>query len=265
MFSSDDLAFWLSYAEVVRAPERIPLTGSASKEVRCVVVRFSLDGFDYLFEGLDGTSVAARLWENDRYRRVVHLSIFDVWRSVPWITQYWNGSQIELRSWAGFAHEQTWRLRSTARRVADLFRSVQGAASRFRKPVSVERFLVLSAVMKLQPIHGAVSDSEVARHLLGSSWMMRPDAADQLDSIGVMLKALAELNEVKYTNYRYMITGKGIDALSKYEEEERKHRESIRLQSGIRWLTVVMAIAALLQAQVIKIPSLWSVQRWPWQ
>lgn len=107
---------------------------------------------------------------------------------------------------------------------------------------------------------------DVANNFLGNDWTDKSDAFDRLDQIESMLDALVELGELRKNGIGYEVTGLGIATLSQYEEDERKHRESMGLQKGIRWLTFVMMIAALLQAKVIDFKPLLSLKgSWPWE
>ena len=266
MFSSDQLRFWLNYAETVRAPLRIPLTGPRSREVRCVSVHFNLDGEDYLFERIEGDSVYCKLWDGFVFTGEHQLSLFDVWRSTPLAVQYWEGFEFRFTDWASFAREQTWRARLLWDRFGQVIWKIRGAAHRFRKDVAIERFAVLATVRALQVEKAMPGEMEVSRRLLGEHWLRFADGLGQHARVKLMLDALVDLNELKLINYRYKVTGTGIAALSQYEEEERKHKESLGLQKGIRWLTVIMAGAALLQAKVIDFKPLFTLKGpWPWQ
>ncbi len=203
--------------------------------------------------------------EEERYNVERIISLYEAWRATPKITEYWGLISFQFDSWARFEMEQKFRwerVKYFARRVR---RSVRSKVESFRKQVAVERYSVISTVRRLRTDDKVPTSWDVAIKLLGNDWTDKFDAFDRLDQIESMLDALVELGELRKHGIGYEVTGKGVAALSQYEEEERKHRESMRLQSGIRWLTVVMAVAALLQAKVITIPALWTIERWPWQ
>jgi hypothetical protein len=208
--------------------------------------------------------VSCRAWKDDSFSVRTELSLFDVWRARPEITQYWGRAEFKFNNWTSFAREQTWRFNAIAWQLISAWRKLTFSAS-YRKEVSVERYATLKTVRELSSKRDAVSSWVVCQSIVGKRWMERPDASKKLDEIETMLAALVDLQEIQKTGNGFVINGKGIASLSQYEEEERKHRESMRLQSGIKWLTGVMVIAALLQAKVINIPALWTIHRWPWQ
>lgn len=266
MFSSDELKFWLMYAQTAQAPERVVMTGPNSQGNRYVSIHFQLDGSDYLFRSIRGDKVVCWTWDGDVYFPEVELSLFDVWRSKPLAYQFWAGYEFRFNSWEAFAREQTWRFHALHVRLREIRWRLLGAAVRFRKKVAIERFRVLEVVREIELAEGAPGDMAVSTRILGVDWPRHDAGIAQHSRIQMMLAALVELKELNKINYRYKITGAGVAALSQYEEEERKHKEAMGLQRGIRWLTVAMAVAALLQARVIEFtPLLKWTRAWPWQ
>ncbi|UQY89259.1 hypothetical protein LQE85_08695 [Stenotrophomonas rhizophila] len=242
------------------------MTGPKAQQNRYVSIHFKLDGDDYIFRRIEGDRVICWRWEGEEFGPDCDLSIYDVWRSTPLAVQFWQGYEFRFTSWTSFAREQTWRGRALFVKYRELLWWMQGAAVRFRKKVAVERFTVLNAVRNLEAEESAPGEGTVTVRLLGPDWLRHDSGRSQHMRIIAMLEALVDLQELKKVNYRYKVTGKGVAALSQYEEEERKHKEAMGLQRGIRWLTVAMAIAALLQAKVVEFPPLlkWT-SAWPWQ
>lgn len=70
------------------------------------------------------------------------------------------------------------------------------------------------------------------------------------------LDKLAETNDLVKNGIDYQITGHGVAAIELYEEQERKHGESISTQRRMFWLTIVIALLTLVQAGLVKLPPL---------
>jgi len=265
VFSSDRLKHWLSVAELRAVPDVIPRSGPAGAAVRGVSVMLVLDGEQLQFRRIEGESVFCLGLDDDEHFSVeCCISVYDAWRAEPIITEYWGLVSFTFDNWPSYEREQLFRwerVKFVARRIR---RSVRNRVAAFRKQVAVERYAVLNTVKSLKTDVRVPHSLDVAGSLLGNDWTDKLDAFDRLDQIEVMLDALVDLGELRKNGIGYEVTGKGIAALSQYEEEERKHRESMSLQKGIRWLTVVMAVAALLQARVVKFPELWTINAWPW-
>jgi uncharacterized membrane protein YkvI len=50
----------------------------------------------------------------------------------------------------------------------------------------------------------------------------------------------------------YIVTGKAISTIEKYEEEERRHTAAVKLQKKMFWLTILLLIVAIAQLGNIK-------------
>ncbi len=82
-------------------------------------------------------------------------------------------------------------------------------------------------------------------------WIHHPDADQHKHKLQLFIDSFVETGEVKKINdTNYIITGRAITTLSKYEEQERRHTENIKLQRRIVWLTLAIVLAGLVQAYV---------------
>jgi hypothetical protein len=62
--------------------------------------------------------------------------------------------------------------------------------------------------------------------------------------------------ELAHKGGYYVVNAKAILTLEKYEEDERRHRHQIKLQIFMIVLTGLLAIFAMIQAEIIKVPCL---------
>ena len=63
------------------------------------------------------------------------------------------------------------------------------------------------------------------------------------------------LEEESVGSCYYCVTGKAINTLSKYEEQERRHLENASLQKKMLYLTFAIIIVGVLQAYITYIKS----------
>jgi len=70
------------------------------------------------------------------------------------------------------------------------------------------------------------------------------------------LDSLVDSGELEKVNNEYVVKGAAISTIEKYEEDERRHTEAVKLQRKMFWLTVVAVIFAMIQTGVIKLPTL---------
>ena len=71
--------------------------------------------------------------------------------------------------------------------------------------------------------------------------------------IQLYLDSFVASGELEIKNYRYRITGKAIVTLEQFEIDERRHRDSLKNQRRVLWLTIVIALSAVIQAGIIKL------------
>lgn len=265
MLSSDALRRCLKQAELRKSPDLVPRTGEEAEKLRSVTVYFELDGAQYLFDAVRGDDVLARKLRGQQYRDKVELSIYDVWRSKPHIIQYWGLQSFEFDTWAGFSRERAFHLSALQAWMKKMRLELKDRRLQSRKAISIERFQLIRIVGDLSGRGvGRPGQGAIATELLGKQWERYQANLAPFNQMRRMLEALVELGELSSRNHTYAVTGKGVAALSQYEEEERKHKEAIALQKKIAWLTIVMALAALLQAKVIEFPPLLKFAAWPW-
>ncbi|MBU0965742.1 MAG: hypothetical protein KKA54_05100 [Proteobacteria bacterium] len=87
-------------------------------------------------------------------------------------------------------------------------------------------------------------------------WVVHPSAPEQEKRLELHLESLVSSGELDKINREYVVTGKAIQTIEKYEEEERKHIEAVKLQKKMFWLTIFLAILAVVQAGIVKLPTI---------
>ncbi|MCG8324299.1 MAG: hypothetical protein MI673_02200, partial [Thiotrichales bacterium] len=70
------------------------------------------------------------------------------------------------------------------------------------------------------------------------------------------LDSLVESGELQKVNDEYVVTGAAISTIEKYEEEERRHAEAVKLQSRMFWLALIALFFAIVQTSIVKLPTL---------
>jgi hypothetical protein len=82
------------------------------------------------------------------------------------------------------------------------------------------------------------------------------------------LDSLIDSGELRKINNEYVVTGKAIGTIEKYEEEERRHTEAVKLQKKMFWLTILGVLFTIVQSGFIKLPTVLDLSnaislRWP--
>lgn len=243
------------------------MSGPEAEANRYVSVRLKIGEEVLLFRRIEGDKLfCLAVDENNHFRVERVVGIYDAWGAEPEIIEYWGSVRFLFSSWDAFAHEQTWRILRFAYHWRRFWWRIRLRVRSMRKRVSIQRYAVLSTVNRLRVGSRGPTSWDVASAILGQDWTNEQGGFERLDQVEQMLEALVDLKELRKWKSGYVVTGAGVAALSQYEEEERKHRESIWMQRWIALLTVAMLFAALLQAKVVDFPPLLKFKGpWPWQ
>ena len=81
-------------------------------------------------------------------------------------------------------------------------------------------------------------------------WIEHPFSEKQKQKLQMHLDSLVHSKDLKEDQYgyRYSVTSKALKTLEEYEKEERRHLDSVRIQTGLFWLTLIIALSAIVQA-----------------
>ncbi len=121
-----------------------------------------------------------------------------------------------------------------------------------KQRIELLQFLVVRAldgVIEHEPI-------DLMADLYTIRWLFHPQGEQQQQKLEFYLKSLVETGELKYTNDRYIVTGKALQTIEEYEEQERKHTESVKMQWRMFWLTLTIAALTLVQSGLVKLPAI---------
>lgn len=132
----------------------------------------------------------------------------------------------------------------------------QGLYNR-RKLVTKQRIDLLKTILSAQ-LSGRdkLSSLSVMSLIHTDRWYLHPNHEMEHHRVRFYLDKLAETNDLVKNGIDYQITGHGVAAIELYEEQERKHGESISTQRRMFWLTIVIALLTLVQAGLVKLPPL---------
>lgn len=92
-------------------------------------------------------------------------------------------------------------------------------------------------------------------------WVEHPDRDAAMQQLELYLQAMVETGELEKIDYKYRVSGHALLTIEENEEQERKHTENVRMQRGMLWLTVVIAALTAVQAQLIKLPTIFDFSK----
>lgn len=133
-----------------------------------------------------------------------------------------------------------------------------------RRPAETrERYELLRYIVA----HKAVSDApftlnELMGEMVGYLCFTQEDRIWYLQKMKYQLASLVETHDLEITaKGSYKVTGLAWKSLSDFQEENRRHRDSARIQFVIATLTIAIAFFAISHTGLIKLPVLLDLQQ----
>lgn len=251
---------WMLPKLISRACEsRIPRSGEEGEKVNCFVVALDRDGSpffvatSYKDEKLHGLK-----WNGERYADDHSIEIADLEEGKLRVTHYYGLAEVAYSSIYDVAMNY---LTKYVYVKIHLYRHISSAHQYFfnkKKLVTKKRMELLQFMMgdQLDREHDGISSLELMTKLYSINWVLHPSGDEQQGKLELYLESLVDSGELKNINHEYVVTGKAISTIEKYEEEERRHTEAVKLQKKMVSLTVLLAFVAIVQSGVIKLPTL---------
>lgn len=251
---------WLLPKVISRSCEsRIPRSGEEGEKVNCFVVALDRDNEPFFVAtGFEKGLLTGLRWNGERYAEEHSISINDLNDGNLRITHYYGLSEVIYSS----VYDLAWNYLSKFVYLRiHLYRYISSAHQYFfnkKKLVTKKRMELIQFMMndQLDREHNGIGVIDLMTKLYSIKWVLHPSADEQQDRLELYLDSLVESGELRKVNTEYVVTGKAISTIEKYEEEERRHTEAVKLQKKMVSLTILIAFVAIVQSGIIKLPVL---------
>ncbi len=238
---------------------RIPRSGKKGEQVNCYVI--ALDQGDspyFVATSIDGDDIRGLKYDGNSYSEDTSISISDLKDGTLRITHYYGLSEITYDSIFDVAFQYVTKFIYIKIRI---YRYIDKTFQYFfnkRKLVSKRRMDLLRFMMddQLDRTHKGIGSLDLLSKLFSMRLFLHPSFDVQHEKLELYLDSLVASGEIEKVNNEYVVTGKAISTLEKYEEEERRHTEAVKLQRKMFWLAIIALIFAVVQTGVIKLPTL---------
>lgn len=237
-----------------RAPARFPYASSNDFYVSHLNSRET--DRRALIDSMSTDTLIGRVWEEDRFGSEIVIAIEDVpsWNLIT--SRFYGYNQIEYKSvhefWIG---EIT--LRPQRLWIKEKFtQSYYNARTRFRH----ERIDVLRKLVELHLSQAQTDNALLATpsprsivQLLSEFYGNRIYGHPQLDDVSarfrLVIESLAASGDLKKTKFHeFQLEPQALETISSYEQDERRHRDSVRQNKRLFWITAIIALATAIQA-----------------
>ncbi|MCG7981064.1 MAG: hypothetical protein G8D81_13260 [gamma proteobacterium symbiont of Clathrolucina costata] len=237
---------------------RIPRSGEKGKAVNCFVLAIDRDrGPFQLITKISGNLLTVLEWNETSYtdEKVIELEQID--RKQLRIIHYYGLSEIRYYGLWDY-------LRNGATGFQYLLIIGYGTLSSVNQYFFIKKKLVTKQRMELlqylvahhyESGGGGLGVIELMSQLYSIRWISHPDSESQQRKVELYLASLVDSGELEKNGTSYRVKGKAISTIESFEEEERRHTDNVRLQRKAIWVSVILAVFALIQADVIKLPT----------
>lgn len=254
---------YLSVAIAQRCLSPIPRSGKAGAQVDCFSVFLNRpDGSPFLLvTGLTEGSLEGREWDGTAHQLPRTIPLADVQAADLAVTHFYGLSNVQYSGLKNLSIGLRFRLpyvRLLAERV--IFTVRQTVFNR-KKLVAKQRIDILRAAVDMH-LEGQEEINAVSllTRVHTVWWIGHPMKDYERRRFAMYLESFAASGEMTESDRGFKVNGSALSAIAEYEEQERKHIESTRVQWGVFWLTLAIVFLTAVQAGVMKLPTLlgWS-------
>lgn len=236
----------------------IPRSGEKGAKVNCYVTAIDKGTAPYLIVlGISDDELECLEWNGSRYEKEARISLSSIHLKQFSITHYYGLASVGYQGLLDFVLNRVtcWpyikiHFVLAFDRLGQYIFNKQKFYTKQR--MELLKFLV-SRALDGKTEHHAL---DLMTDLYTLRWYLHPQGEEQQQRVEFYLESLAETGELKQLNYKYVVTGLALRTIEEYEEQERKHTENVKTQSRMVWLTVAVAIAGLVQAGLVKLPTI---------
>jgi hypothetical protein len=236
-----------------------PRSGEEGEKVNCFLVALDSDVSPFfLTTGYEDQKLVGLKWNGHSYADKHSIALSKLGMYKLKITHYYGLDHVIYNS----IYDVVWNyITKYAYLKIHLYRFINSTHQFFfnkHKLVTKKRMELIQFMMnnQLDRTHDGIESSDLMTKLYSINWILHPSGEEQQKKLEFYLESLVLSGELKVINNEYVVTGKAISTIEKYEEEERRHTEAVKLQKRMFWLTILLLIAAIIQSGVIKLPAL---------
>jgi hypothetical protein len=243
----------------MRCPSRIPRSGKEGEAQNCFSVRITKeqDPF-FLVNGLDERCLKGEVWSGTKYEidASIPFSLLDH-KDIE-ITHYYGLSTIKYSGiWDYIIHGLT-KKEYIKINLMQFFSRIWQYYFNKQKLVMLQRHELLKVLVDfhIKSAHKGIHSIDLMTKLYSINWVLHPEGSEQNKKLDLYLESFVNSGELRKSNREYYVTSNAIMTLAKYEEEERRHKNIVNLQKKMVLLTLILAFLAMVQAGIIKFPTL---------
>jgi len=235
----------------------IPI-GDAAANVNCFFVAMDRDKKPYLkFVRIVGQNIECLEWDMREFKTPKQVSIDAINDYEVHITHYYGPNEIRFNGIFDYVLTKTFPFIYLKVHIFRILDKLNRHFFNKKKLVTKKRIELLTyLVQKYSPLIQHIDSVDLMTDLYSIRWVQHPEGDSRHKVLELYLESLVQTGELKKIAERYQLGPKALTTIEEYEEDERKHTENVKTQRNIFWVTVVIAILTLVQAGLIRLPTL---------
>jgi hypothetical protein len=217
------------------------------------------DGFPYFMATeIVGDRIEGMQWNGGSYSDHATLSIADLNAGNFRVTHYYGLSEVIYDSIYDAAWNYFTKLAYLKIRVHRFMDSTFQYFFNKRKLVTKRRIELLQLMMEdqINRTHNGITLSDLMERLYSMRMFLHPSWEMQVKKVQLYLDSLVASGEISKINDEYVVAGAALNTIERYEEEERRHAEAVKMQWLITVITVLGVAFAAVQSGFIKLPTI---------
>lgn len=236
----------------------IPRSGEKGERVNCFTVSIDKAEEPYLIAlELNGDELKCIEWNGQHYNIDTTVSLTSIDPSQLHIAHYYGLSEIRYFGIVDFVIGRLTLWPYIKIHFVRVFSQLDQYLFNKKKLVTKQRVdLLRFLVSQTLEGHSSFDEIDLMTQLYSIKWVLHPDQDLQRRKLEFYLKSLTDTGELKKINNEYTLTGQALRAIEENEEQERKHTENVKMQWRMFWLTLAIALLTLVQADLVKLPTL---------
>jgi len=238
---------------------RIPRSGKRGEEVNCYIVALDRNDAPYFWvTEVDGDILKGLKWDGNSYSEDYELTVADIGELQLNITHYYGLSEVIYSSIYDFAFNKLTKIVYLKIHFVRYIDSTNQYFFNKKKLVTKKRMDLLRFMMydQLDRDHDGIGALDLMTKIYSMRLFLHPSWEAQQKKLELYLGSLVDSGELKEINNEFVVTEKSISTIERYEEEERRHSEAVKLQRRMFWLALVALIFAFVQTGVVKLPTI---------
>jgi hypothetical protein len=242
-----------------RCEGTIPRSGEEGENVNCysIFLDYEEESYflaeDYTNEKLKGLKLA-----DGKYQEPHEIAFSEIDKYQLRVKHYYGLSTIAYHGIYTLAWHHYTKIVYLKLHLFRLFYAIDNFFFKKKKLVTKKRMDLLRFLIEdhLNSDHKGFDILDLMTKLYTIKWVSHPSAKDQKEKLRIYLDSLVESGDLTKSDLRYHVTGKAVWTIERFEEEVRRHAEMAKLQRRIIYLTLILIFVGLVQAGVIRLPTL---------